>query len=219
MINRTEYPCHSLPKEQRCDHAGRGGFMGHTCIKQEQQRSMKITAFELKLAILEYYRFRNQCVTVDEFNGADVIADTGREIIEIEVKVSKSDLVNGEQRKQRKHALYRLGRSWARCHPNKFMFCVPIALIETAKEVIAELNPKYGIIAFDTEQFKHIVAAGYTPYTMKCLCVIKRAGRLHTNYSDRQTRLIAKRTSAKLITLMQNQHARNVINYRETQDE
>ncbi|MCK5604256.1 hypothetical protein KAR91_20375 [Candidatus Pacearchaeota archaeon] len=180
---------------------------------------MKVTAFELKLAVLEYYRFGSQCVAVDEFNGADVIADTGKDIIEIEVKVDKSDLRNGERRKQRKHALYRQGRPWAQCHPNKFMFCVPIELIETAKEVVAELNPKYGIIAFDTNQFIHTIEAGYTLYIYECLCVIKRAGKLHTNYDARQTRLIAKRASAKLITLMQHQHKRNVTNYRETQDE
>lgn len=27
-----DYPCHKLPKDQWCDHAGRGGFMGHTCV-------------------------------------------------------------------------------------------------------------------------------------------------------------------------------------------
>jgi len=30
-----EYPCHKLPKNQRCDHSGPGGFMGHTCIEQK----------------------------------------------------------------------------------------------------------------------------------------------------------------------------------------
>ena len=29
-----EYPCHKLPKKQRCDYKGPGGFMGHTCTKQ-----------------------------------------------------------------------------------------------------------------------------------------------------------------------------------------
>lgn len=31
-----EYPCHKLPKEQRCDHSGKGGFMGHTCLKPKK---------------------------------------------------------------------------------------------------------------------------------------------------------------------------------------
>lgn len=29
----TDYPCRALPREQQCDHAGPGGFMGHTCFK------------------------------------------------------------------------------------------------------------------------------------------------------------------------------------------
>ena len=29
-----DYPCHKLPKSQWCDYKGKGGFMGHTCIKQ-----------------------------------------------------------------------------------------------------------------------------------------------------------------------------------------
>lgn len=31
---RMRYPCHKLPKKQWCDHDGPGGFMGHTCTKQ-----------------------------------------------------------------------------------------------------------------------------------------------------------------------------------------
>lgn len=213
-----EYPCHLLPKEERCDHSGAGGFMGHTCIKPKPKpKPVKVTAFELKLALLEYYRFGSQCVAVDEFNGADVIADTGKEIIEIEVKVDKGDLRRGELRKQRKHALYNQGSGFAQCHPNKFMFCVPTELIEVAREVVAELNPKYGIIAFDTDQFQRVIeAAGHVPYTRKCLCVIKRAGRLHTNYAPQMQRLIAKRASTKLITLMQKQQEKKIHDYRST---
>ena len=49
----------------------------------------KVTAFDLKLALLDYFRFLRQWVCVDEFRGADVIADTGKDIIEVEVKVGK----------------------------------------------------------------------------------------------------------------------------------
>lgn len=214
-----EYPCHLLPKEEWCDHSGAGGFMGHTCIQPKPKpkpKPVKVTAFELKLALLEYYRFGSQCVTVDEFNGADVIADTGKEIIEIEVKVDKGDLRRGELKKQRKHALYNQGSGFAQCHPNKFMFCVPTELIEVAREVVAELNPKYGIITFDTDQFQRVIEAGHVPYTRKCLCVIKRAGRLHTNYAPQMQRLIAKRASTKLITLMQKQQEKKIHDYRST---
>ena len=173
---------------------------------------MKTTAFELKLALLEYYRFGSQCVAVDEFNGADVIADTGKEIIEAEVKISKGDLVHIEPRKLKHHA-YRVGQSYHRCHPNKYSFCVPMDMVEIAGEVIEGLNPSYGIIGFDTEAFEtHVQHQTFIPYLKNYLCVMKRARRLHTNYysNARQQRLIAKRASAKLITLMQQQHKNRV---------
>lgn len=42
------YPCRQRPKPQQCDHAGRGGFMGHTCMppnetsqRERQRRKLK----------------------------------------------------------------------------------------------------------------------------------------------------------------------------------
>lgn len=176
---------------------------------------MKTTAFEIKLALLEYYRFGSQCVSVDEFNGADVIADTGKEIIEIEVKITKHDLVNGEKQKRLKHICYGQGRPFKRCYPNKFLFAVPMDLVEVAEHVVFDLNPKYGIIGFDAEAFEaHVQGNSFVPYLKNYLCSMKRARRLHTNYGRRQTRLIAKRCSAKLITLLQKQHTINVDNDR-----
>ena len=173
---------------------------------------MKTTAFEIKLALLEYYRFGSQCVSVDEFNGADVIADTGKEIIEVEVKINKSDLVHGEKYKQLKNRCYLQGRSYKRCHPNKFLFGVPMDLVETAQQVIANLNPAYGIIGFDAEAFEtHVANHSFIPYLKNYLCNMKRARRMHTRYDSRQTRLIAKRASSKLITLLEKQHKRNVV--------
>ena len=113
----------------------------------------KVTSFELKLALLDYFRFERQWVSVDEFRGADVIADTGKKIIEVEVKISKNDLVNGERYKVLKHLLYGEGKSCRRCHPNEYYFCVPDCFIDDAQEVIEKIgNPKYGIIAFYGEQ-------------------------------------------------------------------
>lgn len=28
---KSDYPCHQRPHAEWCDHAGPGGFMGHTC--------------------------------------------------------------------------------------------------------------------------------------------------------------------------------------------
>ena len=70
--------------------------------------SYKVTAFDLKLALLQYFRFKRQGVCVEEFRGADIIVDTGKEIIEVEVKITKADLINGEKRKQWKHESYKV---------------------------------------------------------------------------------------------------------------
>ena len=42
----------------------------------------KVTSFHLKLALLEYFRFERRWIAVDEFRKADVIADTGKKVIE-----------------------------------------------------------------------------------------------------------------------------------------
>lgn len=172
----------------------------------------KITAFELKLAFLEYYRFRRQCVAVDEFNGADVIADSGTEIFEIEVKVDKYDLMKNELKKVGKHQSYAVGGSWAMCHPNKFLFGVTDELVEDAKQLVQQLNPNYGIIAFDAESFRRRIEGRYIPEPLKYVRIAKTARTLHVRY-QRQTKLIAKRASCRLIGLMQRIHKNKVIDY------
>lgn len=175
----------------------------------------KVTAFELKLAFLEYYRFRKQCVAVDEFNGADVIADSGTEIFEIEVKVDKYDLMKNELKKVSKHQHYKVGQPWNMCHPNKYLFGVTEELVDDAKELIAQLNPKYGIIAFDAERLRRHIDDGYG-YADQLIYVriAKSAKQLHDRY-QRQQKLIAKRTSCRLIGLMQRIHQNKVKEYTE----
>lgn len=172
----------------------------------------KVTSFELKLALLEYFRFERQWVAVDEFMGADVIVDTGSEIIEVEVKLLKNDLINGERYKRLKHLAYREGRQHRWCHPNKFLFCVPVKLREAAEAMVAELNPKYGVIVFDDERLLGDLARGYGYGLLSdYLCTVERAQKLHTGYGEKQQRRIAKRCCSKLITLMQEQHLEKVI--------
>ncbi len=172
---------------------------------------MKITAFELKLALLDYFRFERQWVSVDEFRGADVIVDTGSKIIEVEVKISRSDLVSGEKYKGLKHLAYGLGKQYRRCHPNEYYFCVPWSMIDSAHEVVEALNPKYGIIIFDAERLLGDLDRGYRHAKLsQYLCVVRRARKLHKGYSARQQWLIAKRASSKLITLMQAEYMEKV---------
>lgn len=149
----------------------------------------KPIAFDLKLALMEYFRFKRQWVCVDECLKADIVADSGKHIIEVEVKVSKHDLLKGEERKRNKHRNYE--EQWHGCKiPNKYYFCVPTELADIAVEYARKLNPKYGVIV-------------YNPLTEEVF-TIKPAQLLHDTYRERHSHQIAKRCSAKIITLMQN---------------
>ena len=163
----------------------------------------KITAFDLKLALLEYFRFNRQWVCIDELRLADVVADTGKDIIEVEIKISKGDLVNKECRKT-KHQFYCVGQQYCGLHPNKFYFCVPESLVEFAMEMCLKLNPKYGVIAFNPYVFKrHIQWNNKIPHR-ECLRMARTGKRLHESYTN-HLRAIAMRTSSKIITLMGTQ--------------
>lgn len=172
---------------------------------------MKITAFELKLALLDYFRLERQWVTVDEFRGADVIADTGSKVIEVEVKIARNDLITGEKYKPLKHLAYSQGRSYRRCHPNEYYFCVPWSLVDTAHKVVEAMNPKYGIIIFDAKRLLGDLDRGYCHSKLSnYLCVVRRARKLHKGYPKHQQWLIAKRASSKLITQMQAEYMEKV---------
>ena len=164
--------------------------------------SYKVMAFDLKLALLRYFRFERQWICVDEFRGADVIADTGQDIIEVEVKISKYDLEHGETKKHRKHDRYREGRSLALCHPNKFYFCVPEALVVAANGVCDQLNHKYGIVAFNLDAFERHIHWGWRVPHSQCLRMARTGKRLHEAYSRCQ-KAIAMRTTSKIVTLME----------------
>lgn len=162
----------------------------------------KVTAFDLNLALLQYLRFERQWVCVDEFRRADVVADTGKDIIEIEIKVDKGDLENKECYKTSKHHYYRIGRSHNLFNPNRFYFCVPEALVEPAKGVCEKLNPKYGIIAFNPHVFERHIRTGWKQPHRNCLRMARSAKRLHELYANYQ-QAMAMRTSSKIVTILE----------------
>jgi len=164
---------------------------------------------DLKVAVLSHFRFGRQCICIDEFNGADVIVDTGTEIIEVEIKVTKSDLVGGEKFKALKHKLYALGRAYARCHPNRYLFCVPTHLLEDALDWAEELNLKYGVMSFDTSGFERRLNFDRSLRAGDLIRTARRAKKLHEEYSMKQRWKIAKRATSKVITLLEkNQTSR-----------
>ncbi len=164
----------------------------------------KVTSYDLKLALLQYFRFKRQWVCVDEFDAMDIAVDTGKEIIEVEVKMTKGDLIHGEAKKEAnrsKHYWYTRPNPGP-YKPNKFMLCVPEFLVDTAKRWVNEINIGYGIIACDTERIARIQETHYCHWWREQLRIAKHAKQLHANYSDTLKWGIAKRASSKLTKLM-----------------
>jgi len=174
----------------------------------------KITAFDLKLGLLQYCRFRRQWVCVDECNNADIIADTGKEIIEIEVKITKSDLIYGEGKKRGKHNRYMYG---GRHVPNKFMFCVPENMVETATNFSQTINDNYGVIGFDSVKFLQILTLRGIVWRGNYIRIARSAKKLHNNYDKAIRWSMAKRMSSKITIMMkenfrqQNEQLRKLI--------
>ena len=172
----------------------------------------KVTAFDMKVALMQYYRFKRGWICVYEFHGADIIVDTDKEIIEIETKVTKHDLIKGEMKKLSKHQRYKNGIGWAYLRPNKFSFCVPENLVETALAWAKKINEDYGVIAFETERFKeHLLNNKLHWLAWNCyLRTVRSAKKLHTDYKDTARWRIAKRTSSALANLMEYTHTKNL---------
>lgn len=159
---------------------------------------MKVTANMLKAAVISHFRFKRQCVAVDEvgcsMGNCDVLADNGKQIVEIEIKITKSDLINGEKKKGR-HPLG-LPTQYTMT-PNKFYICVPSELEEAALNWIEEIHPSYGLITFDqrhTNIFKEL------PHVLwgKYLHFARPAKKLHKIYRENIFRKISMRASASI---------------------
>lgn len=160
-------------------------------IKEKKPVPAPVKTFDIKLAVMEHFRFKKQWICVDECLHADVIADSGKRIVEVEVKVTREDLIRGEAKKAHKHQNYDL-QFYKSFIPNLYYFCVPYELKDVAVEYAAKLNPKYGVMY-------------YSPATGNVITV-KRARALHKEYSEKHRHQIAKRCSCKLITLMQKEN-------------
>lgn len=132
----------------------------------------KLPARKAKAKIFYWLRLDQRCAFIaTECGGwsADVLGVNEKKLIEVEIKVSKSDLL-GDHRKH-KHAYYNKKMSAYgfseyehRWYPTHFYYAVPEKLVETCREFLEKNGfVNYGIIDVDA---------------MK---VIKRAGWLHKN--------------------------------------
>lgn len=163
---------------------------------ESKERCMVISSTHIKCALYAYWRYRKQFICADEVGvcqtDADIIVDTGGFLFEIEVKISRSDLIQGEKRKD-KHLRY-LGQA-VKSIPNQFYICVPTKLVDVAKEWATKTNPKYGVL-------EYVVDDGYRKWEQR-IRVAKRAKFLHENkISDWQKERIARRLSSARATFM-----------------
>ena len=171
-----------------------------------------MSAFDLKVALMQYYRFRRGWVCVYEFHGADIIVDTEKEIIEVETKITKHDLIEGERKKHNKHQRYKDGIGSYYLRPNRFLFCVPEKLVDDALGWAKEINENYGVIAFNTERFKkHLLENKLYWHAHNCyLRTARSAKKLHDNYKETASCRIAKRASSALANLMEYTHTKSL---------
>jgi hypothetical protein len=104
----------------------------------------------LKTEALCWLRFEKQMESVCTEGGywnADVMGVCPEFAIEVEVKVSKADLLAEFKNKRAKHAYYQgKGDKWA---PNYFYFLVPPDLAEAAVDIVKEKFPKAGVLIYD----------------------------------------------------------------------
>lgn len=108
----------------------------------------KITSLHIKHALMSYFRFKRQWLCASECLNNDVMVITNKDVIEVEVKISKQDLWQGEAIKP-KHKWYQNMPDWFKLfHANRFYICVPFNLEKEAKKWVEETNKKYGIIIY-----------------------------------------------------------------------
>ncbi len=148
-----------------------------------------MTAEDIKLSLMHYFRFKRQWLCASECLNNDVMVITNKDIIEVEVKINKYDLWKGEAKK-RKHRLYKKYPELMKYHANRFYVCVTEDLLEEAKKWVSATNKKYGI--FLCESF------GTRGRNIR---TIKQAKVLHNNVGDRIKECIMKRVCSENIGL------------------
>lgn len=142
----------------------------------------------IKAALSAYFRFTRQlfimATEVGRFN-SDFLIISKDELVEIEIKTSRSDL-NADFKKD-KHKIYENANSdWA---PNFFYFAVPKELLEYA--VTKCVDNKYGVMLISDNG----------PWTQR-VRIVKRAKRLHTKLpSIAVEKTIIKRLASEMANL------------------
>lgn len=120
------------------------------CGPHGGEMSDLVTSDTIKSALLNYYRYERSMIVGTEvtmIHGiADILAYNDRNdySVEVEVKISISDLYADFKHKNKKHLLID-NNNYDVVH---FYYCVPQDIYDKAKDVIREHNKKYGIMVY-----------------------------------------------------------------------
>lgn len=164
----------------------------------------------IKLELLKFFRFEKGMIfaCTECIHQSDVNAVNEKCLVEVEVKISKSDFrrefetptaTNNTYWKHRKHEFYANPEKAFSGYsiPNKYYFCVPKELAVWAIEYLKTKNKKYGLLVYDPELQK--------PYK---ITTVKGARNLQPNPPDKQIfRWIGQRTTNEMITLKEKFNA------------
>ena len=151
----------------------------------------------IKTALMCHYRFEKQFpyVATECLKYSDINALNDRCLVEVEVKISKSDLKAEFKTAGNKHTKHFILYCNPNCRPlaiipNYYYICVPEELKKDAIDIVKEINPKYGVLV-----------CSYIGGSYKIVCA-KPARKLHPNKPHpRVYNLVAKRITSELITL------------------
>lgn len=162
-----------------------------------------MSKFSLHVEALAWLRFGKRmpwvCTEAGRFN-ADVLGADDKQLVEVEVKRSRSDFAADFKNKVYKHECYADGREtykrvWI---PNYFYFFVPENLVEAGLEILEEQKSPAGLVAL---RIPKVGIYDHIPVSRR-VSVVKRANKIHSRSpSPGVIKALGLRMSSEIATL------------------
>lgn len=168
-----------------------------------------MTSTEIKRTLLNYYRFNQGLYVATEVSTirgiADIVAMSKNfsKVIEVEVKVSISDLKNEAKSKELKHKvlnkMFESNKSERySISPNYFYFAIPEELLDKAVPIIEDLGDFYGIISIGKSYKTKFAKKTYYLNERK---IVKRAKNIHKEKASPESiHVFLSRITSELVT-------------------
>lgn len=153
-----------------------------------------MTSSYMKALLLKYWRFErayyNCAVEVPSNSGqSDIVVDNGKEVVEIEVKISISDLKADFKKKKFRyfsHPYHKRKYWYFIC--NRFYYAIPEELCQEASKIISDMDNNFGIISVSKRTIKN-----------KGIEIIKVAKKINETFPGCIRKTIMQRTSSDLV--------------------